>query len=147
MKIRVTFGVKYGKMILGGDIMAFFDKLNDLAKTASEKTENVIEMGKLTAKIEGEQRNSEAIIKKIGEHFAAKMDAGESYDEEAAAIYQSLLQSREAIAGMRADLEELKSPKPAEAAPAPAPAAKFCSNCGTKLIPEAKFCTNCGKEA
>ncbi len=131
--------------------MAFFDKINDFAKTATEKTNTVIETTKLTAKADSEQRNLDAIIRKIGEHFVAKMDSGEVLDEEAMAIYQGVLEKRSIIAEIRTEIEVLKAPKPEPAAPVPgetsaAPSVKFCPHCGTQLNAEAKFCTSCGKE-
>ncbi len=88
--------------------MAFLDKINDFAKTATEKTNTVIESTKLSAKADSEQRNLDAIIRKIGEHFLAKMDGGEILDDEAMAIYQGVLEKRKAIAELKAELEILK---------------------------------------
>ena len=124
--------------------MAFLDKINDFAKTATEKTNNVIETTKLSAKVEAEQRNLNAIVRKIGEYYVAKIDSGETLDEEVMAIYEGVLASRKAIAEMRADMENLKAPKttvsenPSEA--------KFCPYCGKQLDVSAKFCLNCGKQ-
>lgn len=124
--------------------MAFLDKINDFAKTATEKTNNVIETTKLSAKVEAEQRNLNAIVRKIGEYYVAKIDSGETLDEEVMAIYEGVLSSRKAIAEMRADMENLKAPKttvsenPSEA--------KFCPYCGKQLDVSAKFCLNCGKQ-
>lgn len=123
--------------------MAFFDKINDLAKTASEKTTNVIETTKLSGKIEAEQRNLNAIIRKIGEYYVAKIDAGETLDEEVMSIYEGVVASRKSIAEMRAEIEELKKPKTAEETENGE--SKFCPYCGKELAPEAKFCLNCGK--
>ena len=124
--------------------MAFLDKINDFAKTATEKTNNVIETTKLSAKVEAEQRNLNAIVRKIGEYYVAKIDSGETLDEEVMAIYEGVLASRKAIAEMRADMENLKAAKttvsenPSEA--------KFCPYCGKQLDVSAKFCLNCGKQ-
>ena len=89
--------------------MAFFDKINDLAKTATEKTNNAIEITKLTAKCDSEQRNLNAIIQKIGEYYVAKIDAGEVLDDEVMAMFEGVLTGRKNIAEMRAEIEALKA--------------------------------------
>ncbi|MBR3962430.1 MAG: zinc ribbon domain-containing protein [Oscillospiraceae bacterium] len=124
--------------------MAFFDKINDFAKTATEKTNNAIETTKLSAKIESEQRTLNDIIRKIGEHYVAKIDSGEVLDEEVMAIYEGVIESRNKIAEMRAEIEALKTPKPVSE-PAEQEQ-KFCPYCGKQLDVSAKFCLNCGKQ-
>lgn len=124
--------------------MAFLDKINDFAKVATEKTNNVIETTKLSAKIETEQRNLNAIIQKIGEYYVAKIDSGEVLDDEVMAIYEGVAASRKAIAEMREEIETLKSAKnTADENPG---TAKFCPYCGKQLDVSAKFCLNCGKQ-
>ena len=120
--------------------MALLDKINDLAKTATEKTNNVIETTKLSAKIDSEQRNLNAIIQKIGEYYVAKIDAGETLDEKVMSIYEGVVSSRKNIAELRAELDALKTPK------TEATGAKFCPFCGRQLDVSAKFCLNCGKQ-
>ena len=116
--------------------MAFFDKINDLAKTATEKTNNAIEITKLTAKCDSEQRNLNAIIQKIGEYYVAKIDAGEILDDEVMAMFEGVLAARKNIAEMRAEIDALKAPKAAEPAPAEVSTdKKFCPSCGKNLLP------------
>ena len=91
--------------------MAFFDKINDFAKTATEKTNNAIESTKLSAKIDMEHRTMNDIIRKIGEYYVAKMDSGEVLDEEVMAIYEGVVASRKTIEEMRAEKEMLKIQK------------------------------------
>ena len=126
--------------------MAFLDKINDFAKTATEKTNNAIETAKLSAKIDSEQRSLNDIIRKIGEHYVAKIDAGEVLDEEVMAIYEGVLASRKTIAELRAEIESLKTPKNPEGGSAEDSSCKFCPYCGKELDVSAKFCLNCGKQ-
>jgi len=126
--------------------MAFLDKINDFAKTATEKTNNAIETAKLSAKIDSEQRSLNDIIRKIGEHYVAKIDAGEVLDEEVMAIYEGVLASRKTIAELRAEIESLKTPKNPEGGSAEDSSRKFCPYCGKELDVSAKFCLNCGKQ-
>ncbi len=94
--------------------MAFFDKLSDLAKTASEKTSNAIESGKLHAKISAEERNITTITAKIGAYYLSKLDEGEELDEKVMNMYQGILDSRAVIEATKADLEVLNGPKASE---------------------------------
>ena len=126
--------------------MAFFDKINDLAKTATEKTNNAIEITKLTAKCDSEQRNLNAIIQKIGEYYVAKIDAGEVLDDEVMAMFEGVLTGRKNIAEMRAEIESLKAPKTPAEPPKTEDSMKFCPFCGKQLDVSAKFCLNCGKQ-
>lgn len=125
--------------------MAFLDKINDFAKNATEKTNNAIETAKLSAKVDSEQRNLNDIIRKIGEHYVAKIDSGEVLDEEVMAIYEGVAETRKTIAELKSEIESLKAPKNPEEASAEAPS-KFCPYCGKQLDVSAKFCLNCGKQ-
>ena len=89
--------------------MALLDKINDFAKVATEKTNNAIETTKLSVKIEGEQRTLDAIIKKIGEYYVAKIDDGEILDEEVMYMFDSIKKQREKIAELRAEVESIKN--------------------------------------
>ncbi len=121
--------------------MAFLDKINDFAKTATEKTNNAIETTKLSAKIDSEQRTLNDIIRKIGEYYVAKMDSGEVLDEEVMSIYEGVKTSRNTIAELKSEVESLKTPKVTENSYK----IKFCPYCGKQLEVSAKFCLNCGK--
>ena len=123
--------------------MALLDKINDFAKTATEKTNNAIEIAKISAKIDSEQRTLNDIVRKIGEYYVAKIDSGEVLDEEVMAIYKGVLVSRNNIAEMRAEVEALKTPKTPSAE---IDAQKFCPFCGEPLEVSAKFCLHCGKQ-
>ena len=105
------------------------DKINDFAKTATEKTNNAIESTKLSAKIDSEHRAMNDIIRKIGEHYVAKMDSGEILDDEVMAIYKGVLQSRKNIEEMRAEIEVLKNPKPVSDSFSASSIASLCFGC------------------
>lgn len=126
--------------------MALLDKINDFAKTATEKTNNAIEITKLSAKVESEQRNLNDIIRKIGEYYVAKIDSGEVLDEEVMKIFEGVSDKRKAIAEMRAEIESLKAPKTPAEPPKTEDCMKLCPFCGKQLDVSAKFCLNCGKQ-
>ena len=125
--------------------MAFFDKINDFAKTATEKTNNAIESTKLSVKADSEQRTLNDIIRKIGEYYVAKMDSGEILDEEVMSIYEGVLACRKRIEEIRAEIEALKMPKSVSESEVSCEQ-KFCPFCGKELDVSAKFCLNCGKQ-
>ena len=125
--------------------MALIDKINDFAKTATEKTNNAIEITKLSAKVESEQRKLNDIIKKIGEFYVAKIDSGETLDPEVMAIFEGVSATRKAISEMRAEIELLKAPK-TSAISETENKGKFCPYCGKELDVSANFCLNCGKQ-
>lgn len=95
--------------------MAFFDKINDFAKNAGEKTNAVIEATKLRARITNEEHNISAITAKIGTYYLAKLDAGEELDEKVMNMYAGIQNSRDTIASIKADLGALNAPKEPEA--------------------------------
>lgn len=126
----------------GAIFMALFDKINDFAKTATEKTasfakattekaENAIETGKLNSRIAAEERNISAITLKIGEYFLAKLDSGEILDSDVMNMFESVKVCRNNIANFRKEIEALTSPKevPAEAV---APACPCCEAAPTE---------------
>lgn len=116
--------------------MALFDKINDFAKTATEKTasfakattekaENAIETGKLNSKIAAEERNISAITLKIGEYFLAKLDSGEILDSDVMNMFEGVKVCRNNIANFRKEIEAITSPKEVSAEAA-APARPCC---------------------
>ena len=145
----------------GSNFMALFDKINDFAKTATEKTasfakattekaENAIETGKLNSRIAAEERNISAITLKIGEYFLAKLDSGEILDSDVMNMFESVKVCRNNIANFRKEIEAITSPKevPAEAA---APACPCCEAAPTEpaepeVPAEPAFCPCCEGE-
>lgn len=121
--------------------MALFDKINDFAKTATEKTanfakaatektENAIETGKLNSKISAEERNISAITLKIGEYFLAKLDSGEVFDSDIMNMFESVKVCRGNIANFRKEIEAINAPKEAPA----------CSCCETAAESKSPAC-------
>ena len=122
--------------------MAFFDKLNDLAKNIGEKTSEAIETGKLNNKINAARNAAGEHMKKIGELYYGKYAAGEAVDpailEYCAAIdaqNQLAAEAQAEIGRIKAENEAAKAPEPmASATPMAAAcgaAAMACPSCGT----------------
>ncbi len=137
--------------------MAFFDKITEFTKTATDKAGSVIEINRLGMRVSAEEKNVAELVRKIGAYYVAKMDAGyeaEEQDAEAAAYYRELLGVRETIEGLKADIQKLKKDGDKSNADVKCSFcghvnhanAKFCGECGSKLESEKPVCPNCGAE-
>lgn len=62
--------------------MAFFDKLNDIAKSIGDMTNDAIETNKLNSKISGEKAAIRELMYQIGEHYYEKYRSGDNIDTE-----------------------------------------------------------------
>jgi membrane protease subunit (stomatin/prohibitin family) len=129
--------------------MAFFDKLNDFAKTVGDKAGEAIETTKLNSKINAEKSAIEVVLKKIGEYYYQKYQSGESLPEETAALCGEIDGHNAAINEAKAEIERIKAENAAANTPAPssAPAAVggiVCPACGKDNAPGTKFCQECG---
>ena len=89
--------------------MAFFDKLGDIAKTATDKAGDAVDIAKMNSKISGEEKNIAVAISKIGEFYLKKMEAGEELAPEVMEFYQKILDSRNAIEDLKSQITALKA--------------------------------------
>ncbi|MBR5533937.1 MAG: zinc ribbon domain-containing protein [Ruminiclostridium sp.] len=112
--------------------MALRDKLNILAAAATDKANSAIETGKLTYKINVEEKKIEAFTLAIGDLLVDKLDNGETFDDEIMALYASILASRDVIAAVLGEQAAKRPPVPT------------CANCGAELSETARFCSDCG---
>ena len=122
--------------------MALRDKLNSLAAEAASKANTAIENGKLSLKINNEEKKIDEFTLNIGELVLDKLDGGETFDDEIMALYSSIQAAREVIARARADIEASRQGEEAEE-DALSPT---CSSCGAVLSAEAVFCSQCGSK-
>ena len=135
--------------------MAFFDKLNQVAKNIGDKTSDAIETGKLNSKVNSEKNLAGEELKKIGEfYYNAWLNGGEIAPEilevctAAKAHYDAADEAQAEIDRIRAENEAAKAAAAAPVAPAAptAPAGIVCTACGTANNPGTKFCCNCGNK-
>lgn len=125
--------------------MALKDKLTNLASTVGGRANNAIESGKLNLKIGGEERKIAEYTRGIGALLVERLDAGEEFGDEVAALYDSIKASRDVIAAARADLEANR--QEAEAMKqASVPETPVCPACGTSVDANANFCPQCGSK-
>ena len=123
--------------------MAFIDNLTSFANTVGDWANNAIESSKLNMKISGEEKKIAEYTRGIGALLVERLDAGENFGDEVAALYDSIKASRDVIAAARADLEANR--QEAEAMKqAFIPEEPVCPACGTAVDANANFCPQCG---
>lgn len=84
--------------------MAFFDRLNKMAKTVSEKTNDSLEINKLIGEINLTKGNIQSFQRELGEHFWAKFVTGEQFDDEAMMICDKIVAAQDKIHDMEAQI-------------------------------------------
>ena len=153
--------------------MAFFDKINSIAKNVGDKTGDAIEMAKINARIASERSAMNDIYRQLGEvYYAHRVNGGEGEPAEAAAIYSQLDQRTAAIDEAQKQIVAIKAEgerRAAEAAAAEEAASAVktqtsvqpgipvlntgmpaqeqrveCPQCGAGLNADVRFCSQCG---
>ena len=93
--------------------MAFFDKLGDLAKNLTEKTNDAIETTKLNSRAEAERRAAGEELKKAGEYYYGRYAAGETMEPEVLPYFEAALGHYELAAAAQAEIDRIKAEKEA----------------------------------
>ena len=92
--------------------MAFFDRLNEMAKTVSEKTNDSLEINKLIGEINLTKGNIQSFQRELGEHFWAKFVTGEQFDDEAMMICDKIVAAQDKIHDMEGHPRAAIRPNP-----------------------------------
>ncbi len=127
--------------------MAIFNKLGDIAKSASKSAGDAIEISKLTAKIRAEKASIDQVKIDIGEIIWQQYADGE---ELTAALAELCEKIKDGLAAIEILENSIASIKEGEAAPPPKPEAPaettglFCPSCGERIAPNSRFCGSCG---
>lgn len=118
--------------------MAFFDKLNDLANTATEKASSAIESGKTAISVNREEKKIQDYTCQIGEVIVKRLDCGMEPDSEISELYACILAARQEIEKLRAEQCEPIQQECCGEQPV------YCSNCGESNPTGTRFCGACG---
>ena len=151
--------------------MAFFNKLGELAKNVSDKTDNMLEISKLNGEIRNSQDDIEELKLKLGNYIWLKFKNGIIMDEQTTSICRSIQAAQDNINAKQAAINALKQTKPAQkehslnvsevkaqmrahskeilnefaaAAETAAAPVSTCPLCGTDAQGGSRFCGNCG---
>lgn len=133
--------------------MAFFEQIQDIAKSVAEKTESIaknvsekaeaaLEIQKLSSEIAKEKNNIQQAYNCIGEkiytsYIDADMEVPEFLEENFHAINTSL----EKIEILNQKISEIKLSKLSINLPK-----VTCPKCGSEILANAKFCPECGEK-
>ena len=122
--------------------MAFFDKLNDLAKSVKDAANDAVETTRIKSRISSEKRAVDEACRKIGEYYYAKR-AGDMgpVDDDILEYCIEIDEHMRVISELEAELERERAAK--EAAEQ---AFVQCPSCGAKNGKQAKFCQECGNK-
>ena len=123
--------------------MDFMETVNSITKKVSDKASEVVEMGKLSAKIHSETAETDDLKKKIGEICFGKYRAGDVLDPEVEKLCIEIEKHKHNIAEDQRKLRRMKEGDPHTVDPA---AQGFCPYCGEKTGKGAKFCPSCGEK-
>ncbi len=132
--------------------MDFLDKLSKVgktvaskttqaAKTAADKTGDMIEIGKLNSKISSEKSNIIGIKQKIGEYYWIKFLAGDQLEDEVSQMCADIRKCEDTIAGYEAQKTAIKA---GEDVPVEAESCLKCPECGAEINSDVNFCPACG---
>ena len=122
--------------------MAFFDKLNQVAKNIGDRTTDAIETTKLNSKIASEKLAANEELLKIGQHYYDLYLNGQA--EEGILEYcQAAKVHLDTAAQLQAEIDRIKTES---AAPAAHTGGVTCPGCGAALPAGTKFCNNCGSK-
>ena len=126
--------------------MAFFDKLNQVAKNIGDKTSDAIETTRLNSKIAAEKLAANEELLKIGQHYYDLYLAGQA-EAEILEYCQAAKVHLDAADQMQAEIDRIKAENEAQKIASAAPVGGItCPGCGASLPAGTKFCSGCGSK-
>lgn len=127
----------------------FFDKIGEVAKSAADKTNDMLELNRLNAKIGAAESSIAKLKEQIGNFYWEKAAAGAQPDAEIVAWCEAIQTAKEEIASLREAVAAIKGSAQPPAPPVPPtlsapPALMKCPACGAENPTGTKFCSECG---
>lgn len=96
--------------------MANLDKLNEMAKSVSERVDKSLELNNLTSEINLTKGNIDVYKREIGEYYWAKFAVGEKLDDEPMLTCDKIVVAQEKIRELEARIAQIKADREAEKA-------------------------------
>ncbi len=130
--------------------MAFFDKLNQVAKNIGDRTTDAIETTKLNGRITSEKTAANEELLKIGRYYYERYLTGQA-DEAVLEFCQAAKNHLDTADQLQAEIDRIRAENEAQrpaAAPVGCAAAGgvTCPGCGTALPAGTKSCSGCGSK-
>ena len=122
--------------------MAFFDKLNQVAKNLGDKTTDVIETTKLNAKIASEQLAANEELLKIGQFYYDRYLNG-VVEDEVIEYCNCAKQHLDTVSELQNEVNRIQMQSDVQTK---TNTVKYCPNCGAALSIDTKFCNQCGNK-
>ena len=125
--------------------MAFFDKLNQVAKNIGDRTTDAIETTKLNSKIAAEKLAANEELLKIGQHYYDLYLVGQA-DEVILEYCRAAKSHLDTADQLQAEIARIKAENEAQKHASAAPSGGItCPSCGASLPAGTKFCNSCGQ--
>lgn len=124
--------------------LSFLDKVQDLVKSASDKTSEVIEVSKLKAGIAEEKRAIQEELTKLGAIYYALYQQGEILTPDAVNICMVVDKHNTRIAEKEEELKKINEANAEKKAVKTAPGEVECPECHSINPEGTKFCCDCG---
>lgn len=129
--------------------MAFFDKVQDFVKSASDKTSEAIEVSKMKATIAGEKRAVNEQMAKLGEIYYAQYKDNGGLTPEAVNICMTIDKHNAKIEECQAEIQRINDANAEKRAAKNAgnvhgDGEVECPECHSANPEGTKFCGNCG---
>ena len=129
--------------------MDFLNKLGGFAKNMGNKTNDLLEIGRLNSRIHAEEDAIDQHKFDLGDYMWEKFQTGVAMDERSTVICLAIRERQQKIQAMREEIDAIKRDKDAEQkqqSDQAADAAQLCPVCGGEIEAGCKFCGDCGTQ-
>ena len=141
--------------------MEFFNRIGDFAKNVGDRTNDMLEIGKLNSRIHGEEDAIEQHFYDLGEYIWEKFESGVAMDERATVICMAIRERKGNIRSMEEEIQQIRlaqeenrqaraqarqEAKEQARQAKSAPATETCPICGATIAAGSNVCGDCGTQ-